>query len=479
MAYHSMQLGDIPPAERIEAELESIYRALQALCALRIQTAIRGFLARMRYARRLRRRLGDSSGSDTESDDEPERAVAATERAYSSWSDSDRSESESDDASDGSEASELRPPRGVHVCSLDLSLNQLFALDAAALAPLAWLCAIDVSLNQLTTLDAFASARLPRLRELVVANNQLVSLVGVGLHTSLTALDASYNALPSLDGLRPLARLRALSVAANCLRALDGAGDLPALRTLVAHHNGALSSAEGVRGARALTALDVSSCRLDSLDALVAMCGALPSLAELACHDNAPFGALDYSAQLISALPKLAVLDETPLSARIRAHATRTLAGRSAEALVAEAHGAVERQLLAREDKFHREVAELERRQAQLTVEFGRSQREAASRLAAYEGSVRQSLGGSVDYLPKLARLRALRGAAAGASDEALASALAPIDSERERGAAEARLDTAGRDGATGPDDDARSDEDGSDDDSDQDESDSESTDDS
>ncbi|KAG8458850.1 hypothetical protein KFE25_005277 [Diacronema lutheri] len=312
--YHSMQLREPPAVARLVADVRRSHKALTRTSAVRIQAAVRRRLAR-RYVARMRARA---------------------------------------------------------VCvSIDLSLNGLQLLPRAEFFyALPQLRALDLSLNHLASLDV-AGPPIPGLRKLQLCTNCLTHIDGIGRCNRLVELDLSYNAIVRLSGLDALQQLEVLSVEGNQLASLDPLGRLPRLQACSAHHNSGLRSLDGVVGAGALARLDVSCCELQSLHEVAHACAALPALLHLCLHDN-DLAPSEYVPALLAQLPALLSIDEMPATHRVRAHAQRLIAGRTADEIVTHAHSAVQQQLNAREAKFNREMAELEARGERLRADFSR-----------------------------------------------------------------------------------------------------------
>jgi hypothetical protein len=353
--YRSVQLARLPMPPDVQADVSSAHSALIDLSVHTIQGGARAYLARRYLASRRRREHGSqraeardsstSGGSDSGSD-RSKSGKSGSDGGSSSGDDSDSDTSSGDSggsttsvSSDATDAEPVRPPPGAHCCGIDLSVNQLSDLDASVLTQLPYLCSLDASLNHLARLHSLNTKPLQTLRWLNLSNSQLTAIAGVLSQPSLIELNLSYNALVGVEGIGALAKLRVLQLEGNQLQSLEGIGALPRLQSLVAHHNESLASLDGVRGACSLARLDVSSCNLGSLKRVLELCAELPRLRELALHDNLQLPEDEYTPRVICEIAKLRALDEMPITARVRVHAKRLMAGRMADDLVDAAHG--------------------------------------------------------------------------------------------------------------------------------------------
>ncbi|KAG5179648.1 hypothetical protein JKP88DRAFT_135353, partial [Tribonema minus] len=104
---------------------------------------------------------------------------------------------------------------------------------------------LNVSYNQLTALDASALAELPALRHLDASHNLLTRVEPVGsggaaarLPRGLETLDLSHNRIARIGGgVAGCARLRVVRLAHNRLRSAGGLESLTALEHLDLGHN--------------------------------------------------------------------------------------------------------------------------------------------------------------------------------------------------------------------------------------------------
>ena len=183
------------------------------------------------------------------------------------------------------------------------------------------------------------------LETLLVDSNKLRSLRGVSAATNLTTFTASSNQLLDTAGAGALLHLSFLDLSANSLKQCTEVGDMVRLRTLILAGN-SLAALPNLSRLSALGTIDLSSNHLASLDELAAAIahGAssrlrVSPIRELRLSGNTALDASDdLRLEVLHHLPKLAVLDGTPITAEERV-ASHNLYGGDSEQLAAIRRG--------------------------------------------------------------------------------------------------------------------------------------------
>lgn len=196
--------------------------------------------------------------------------------------------------------------------TLRVDCNQILTISVSEIASCSKLTSLNVSSNKLGDIS-FINC-LPNLEEFYASHNKITKIPDLGRCKKLQELDLSYNNVLSIAGIKSLPSLMIVRLEHNDIKDFDVSGAVRTLEQLYAGDNKLVSVKKLPLQFPSIEVLDISSNRLDSLDASCKDLSKCTMLRELNISDNLCYNpaSLDHQ-NFLKALPRLEVLNGNPI----------------------------------------------------------------------------------------------------------------------------------------------------------------------
>ena len=193
-----------------------------------------------------------------------------------------------------------------------MDCNEILTISVSEMSTCSKLTFLNVSSNKLGDIS-FVNC-LPNLEEFYAAHNQLVKIPDLGRCKKLQELDVGYNRISSIAGIKNLPVLKILRLEHNVIKDFDVSGVVTALEELHVDNNELGNVKQLPLRFPAVEVLDVSTNRLDNLDAMCKSLSQCEMLRELNIAGNPCYNpVLLHHQNCMKALPHLEVLNGNAL----------------------------------------------------------------------------------------------------------------------------------------------------------------------